>query len=138
AIIALIISILLPSLSLAREEAKAAKCLANLRSIGTFTIMYRQDDATEHVLWYHFPTEMGVSGVSPWVFGGFKAPRNDANTSGIVWDGPTYPAELRPLNKIAAPAAQGNDIIDMYICPGDRTYSTAIIGQNPTAPDDQQ
>jgi hypothetical protein len=40
AIIALLISILLPSLSEAKEQAKVAKCLANMKGLMTATIMY--------------------------------------------------------------------------------------------------
>jgi prepilin-type processing-associated H-X9-DG protein len=43
-IIALLIAILLPSLSRAREQANRTKCLANLRSIGHGMVMY----ANEH------------------------------------------------------------------------------------------
>src|SRR5438552_13040223 len=51
AIIALLISILLPALGLAREQGKLAKCLANLRQIGTFHGMYlnQEDGPTWHV-----------------------------------------------------------------------------------------
>lgn len=44
AIIALLISILLPALSRARESAKSVKCLANLRSLGQGTISYATGD----------------------------------------------------------------------------------------------
>ncbi len=40
AIIALLISILLPSLSVAREQARVAKCLANLKALGVATSAY--------------------------------------------------------------------------------------------------
>ncbi len=40
AIIALLISILLPSLSRAREQAKAVKCRANLHQMGLCLTMY--------------------------------------------------------------------------------------------------
>jgi prepilin-type N-terminal cleavage/methylation domain-containing protein/prepilin-type processing-associated H-X9-DG protein len=39
-IIALLISILLPTLNRAREQAQRTKCLANLRSIGQMVVMY--------------------------------------------------------------------------------------------------
>src|SRR4051794_38053520 len=39
-IIALLISILLPSLSKAREQAKAIKCASNMKQIGTALQMY--------------------------------------------------------------------------------------------------
>jgi prepilin-type processing-associated H-X9-DG protein len=44
-IIALLISILLPSLSKAREAASRTKCLSNLRQIGIAMVMYTNDNA---------------------------------------------------------------------------------------------
>jgi prepilin-type N-terminal cleavage/methylation domain-containing protein/prepilin-type processing-associated H-X9-DG protein len=43
AIIALLIALLLPSLAGARDASRAAKCLANLRSIGHSVVMYQRD-----------------------------------------------------------------------------------------------
>src|SRR3954470_22362682 len=42
-IIALLISILLPALNTAREQAKTAQCLSNLRSIGQGMATYASD-----------------------------------------------------------------------------------------------
>jgi prepilin-type N-terminal cleavage/methylation domain-containing protein/prepilin-type processing-associated H-X9-DG protein len=44
-IIALLVAILLPSLSKAREQTKALKCLANARTIGNGVLLYVQDNA---------------------------------------------------------------------------------------------
>jgi prepilin-type N-terminal cleavage/methylation domain-containing protein len=44
AIIALLIAILLPSLGKAREKAKLAKCLSNLRQIGLASFMYQGEN----------------------------------------------------------------------------------------------
>ena len=43
-IIALLISILLPSLNSARESAKTLQCKSNMRQIGTSTVMYINDN----------------------------------------------------------------------------------------------
>ena len=43
-IIALLISILLPSLTAAREQANVIKCLSNLRQVGAAQMMYQQDN----------------------------------------------------------------------------------------------
>ena len=55
AIIALLISILLPSLSRAREQARTVKCAANLRQIAMADIMY----ADEYDGWY-IPIDSGT------------------------------------------------------------------------------
>jgi prepilin-type N-terminal cleavage/methylation domain-containing protein len=50
AIIALLLSILLPSLSGAREQGKKAKCLANLKSVGTAICQYASEDRVEQII----------------------------------------------------------------------------------------
>ena len=42
-IIALLISILLPSLSKARQQAQSVKCLSGMRQLMTMTVMYGND-----------------------------------------------------------------------------------------------
>ena len=64
AIIALLISILLPSLAAAREQAKVAKCLANLKSLGLATQQYFLDNNDV------FPTWSRDGGICSWVWGG--------------------------------------------------------------------
>jgi len=139
AIIALLISILLPAMGRARCEAGKAKCLANLRSIIQFTHMYMDDQGNPLIQWYTVGPALQappyfqypVTEVTPWVFGGFKAPNplaEDANT-----DSALYPAQIRPLNKFAAPLVQGNDTIDFYVCPNDRSWRTSLIGDAPSS-----
>ncbi len=53
-IIALLISILLPALRAARDNAKAMQCLSNLRQIGVAHALYRHDfDGTWTQTWYN-------------------------------------------------------------------------------------
>lgn len=53
AIIALLISILLPSLQGAREQAKRAKCLANMKSISQASVGYASEDKREIITPIH-------------------------------------------------------------------------------------
>ncbi|GMU81172.1 MAG: hypothetical protein AMXMBFR47_10430 [Planctomycetota bacterium] len=64
AIIALLISILLPSLSAAREQGKNAVCLTNLRNMGTALRMYLDDNRS------YFPGDhwqLGRNSMITWV-----------------------------------------------------------------------
>jgi len=47
AIIALLLSILLPSLARAREQAKKSRCLANLKDVGSASMVYATADTTD-------------------------------------------------------------------------------------------
>jgi len=136
-IVALLISILMPALSSARQEGLKTKCLANLREITKATAMYFDDQEDRKVLpWYQLPphkrtatSDYNVGLRTPWVFGGFKAP-NPPSVDGPPPDSSVYPARVRPLNKFVDASAQGeNDIIPLYQCPADRSYTTSIIGE---------
>ena len=155
AIIALLISILMPSLSMAREQSKVIKCSSNLRSIMQFTHMYMENDFGRLIYWYSYnpPPPNSITNspapggsiyagfapnlYTPATFGGFMAPIGDV-ADGYTSDAEIYPAEVRPLNKFVNPLAQGRDILDVYKCPGDRTYTTSVIGTPTTNPPDEE
>ncbi len=90
AIIALLISILLPSLSAAREQAKVAKCTANLKSIMTASYSYFGDQKDT----FPFFSKNG-SGVSSWTYAGKYVSQYWQNwASGSVY----YTSREKPLN----------------------------------------
>ena len=65
AIVALLISILLPSLQKAREQGKLIVCLTNLKSVGAGSLVYAESDVNEqampvHPLMGHIPGEVGA------------------------------------------------------------------------------
>jgi prepilin-type N-terminal cleavage/methylation domain-containing protein len=60
AIIGLLMSMLLPHLSRAREQAKTVKCVSNLRSIGSAMLMYAQEEKD----WFPFE-KRNISYVTP-------------------------------------------------------------------------
>lgn len=105
AIIALLVSILLPSLSGAREQAKRTTCLANLKTLGTAATMYILNQR-EQFCWMD----------KTFTFGG-KRGNGSLNWGGWDW----YPSQ-RPLNKYAYKtvfAKQGNTELPAYHCPSD-------------------
>ena len=59
-IIALLISILLPSLKKAREQAKSAACIAALKGISTASVTYSADDDQENAVPMHAIADYGV------------------------------------------------------------------------------
>ena len=133
AIIAVLISVLMPALQMAREEANSVKCLANLKAILQATGMYVDAQGGKALFpWYRYPAYAGYAPTlfTPWVFGGFIPPYPDLTETRIC-DFREYPAEIRPLNKYVNPGAVGRATIDLYKCPGDRSNSTAVIGESP-------
>jgi prepilin-type N-terminal cleavage/methylation domain-containing protein len=91
AIIALLISILLPSLQDAREQAKVAKCLANYRQITTGTVQYFIDYNDNFPFWLP-----GTNGACSWYYGGKTSWKDGAYGPST----PFYlPVETRPMNK---------------------------------------
>ncbi len=69
-IIALLISILLPSLKRAREQAKVTVCTANLKNLALASIMYASADAQEHAIPVHPLTGISVADVGSYDWGG--------------------------------------------------------------------
>jgi prepilin-type N-terminal cleavage/methylation domain-containing protein/prepilin-type processing-associated H-X9-DG protein len=93
-IIALLISILLPALNRAREQANLVACMSNLRTIGQLAQEYAAEN--NGYLPYGFATQYGGSGnqnIDDW-----------AGTSGLVWN---WCDTLTRLNNNRSPG-QGN------------------------------
>ncbi len=125
-IIALIIGLLLPALSRAREAARVSGCLSNLRQIGIANEAYGHEHNDNVPL-----------GRKTWgVYRGFtfagKTPRDDS----AIRNGP-YRAPLpyeRPLNLYASPGVWLGDAeadqealagidLPLFACPSDRTFN---------------
>ncbi len=58
-IIALLISILLPALNMAKERANRIKCASNIRQIGQFMVMYAKDNGEKWPRGPYDPTQPG-------------------------------------------------------------------------------
>lgn len=146
AIIALLISILLPALAGAREQGKRSTCLANIKSIATGMHQYAGEDAKELIIPIHPMMIRNTASVhpSPWLWrcanwftwGGRTPPKrfltNCAN-EGSAACGPMlgengalsiYAARNRPLNKYLYGAVAESDEkkMELFHCPSDEGY----------------
>jgi prepilin-type N-terminal cleavage/methylation domain-containing protein len=121
AIIAVLASILVPTLGRAREEARKVFCMSNLKEIGAAINSYRSDN--DNLPWtYVHPSGEPCPGAAWWssyTWGGMRAPM--PLPGGESGDWALVPAELRPLNRFLAPTAQGKDMVKVVECPGDRS-----------------
>ncbi|MFO0839182.1 MAG: prepilin-type N-terminal cleavage/methylation domain-containing protein [Phycisphaerae bacterium] len=119
AIIALLISILLPSLSAAREQAKVAKCTANLKSIMTASYSYFGDQKDTFPF---FAKAAGtaanpINGVSSWTYAGkFVSQYWQAWQGGMVY----FTSKEKPLNPyLIGQIPEDNAEILSAKCPSD-------------------
>ncbi|MDB5329253.1 MAG: hypothetical protein JWP03_404 [Phycisphaerales bacterium] len=111
-IIALLISILLPVLGRAREAARAAACLSNLRQMGLAMVMYTNEnkglmpggaDAGGATLW-------------DWIYWQDRIPYNDLSQCAIA----PYLGATRGSKIVYTDAGQGQDALSTVLrCPSD-------------------
>lgn len=134
AIIALLISILLPALQAAREEGKRTVCQSNMRSIGTGVSSYLGGDGNDNLPWtfvvaedpnspYHYELYQGdygnQNGWSSYSWGGMIAPRPRQGEGRFDWA--VVPPDIRPLNTYLDSGASGKAPVKSTQCPGDRS-----------------
>jgi len=134
AIIALLLSILLPSLFGAREQAKREYCLANLRSITQAAVGYAGSEPTDLLIPIHQSmvtlapaSDYWLNRTAMWfAFGGRSAPqafRTDQGPQNLD-DASPFAAATRPLNRYLFTSLGAADSREMklYRCPSDAGY----------------
>jgi prepilin-type N-terminal cleavage/methylation domain-containing protein/prepilin-type processing-associated H-X9-DG protein len=140
-IIALLVSILLPSLNRAREQAKQTKCLSNLRQLGNAIIMYTNDNHG----YFPFDASQGTPYNEDWIWWQTQTVAGTGLTSITLPNGTkkTYNAVGRPIvdptqsglaKYLGGVAVDSNNRIvqDYFICPSDdpnRRQSVMTGGQ---------
>ena len=158
AIIALLISILLPTLSRAKEQARIAKCLSNLRSIGVAAKQYSMDKGDLVFCWpigYDDDTlenDTRMNLYTEFIWGGDVPSARALEWDPTQGDNPVirqtdtylYPPDRRPLNKYLDPElswsnplrVKGNreryriasQMPDYFKCPSDKTAAVPMAG----------
>ncbi len=109
AIIALLVSVLLPALSAAREQARSAYCLSNLKQQGTAILYYAGDHAD------YLPTY------------GFRK----TGMTGIYETGYWYMKWLDPYVRRVRPTGVHKDTTNIWRCPSDEMYYASSRGRRP-------
>jgi prepilin-type N-terminal cleavage/methylation domain-containing protein len=131
AIIALLISILLPSLQRAREQAKVALCLSNLRSLGVAVSAYLSAEKDQFC--WSKPGGWPASN-----YHGGKRGNGDGEPSYLsaYWWGHTlnFPTKIRPLNKYVYGKVQ-NDLTELRVfeCPSDYGVRSRFSATEPAS-----
>jgi prepilin-type N-terminal cleavage/methylation domain-containing protein len=129
AIIAVLISLLLPALSGAKETANVAYCMSNLGTLCQTAGMYMDDVEKRTQPWYvaRFGY-LGISTVSEYSFGGYRHSRPNPDPRFAKLDTFLLPTSQRPYNKYIAPGASESSPIKSYICPSDKSRTTPLVG----------
>lgn len=163
AIIALLISILLPSLNEAREQAKIAKCVANLRGLVLGSSQYSQEFRDDYAWGYKSvaPETFGVYSESVWAGGmpGVSMAEWNAGSTlpghGIVAQSQFDIYRMRPKNRkmneymsssvtwdanpapgYATPHPDSPEIPEFFRCPSDSFAYLPWVGEANPLPSD--
>jgi len=130
-IIALLISILLPSLNRARETANRVKCASNLRQVGQAMLLYANDNKGNLPRGFYSIIPNGAAN-GVWTWG------SSPNNSDVFTPGGTTPTVYGPsFNDITAAfflLIRTQDIsAQVFICPSSTNESDNFGGGNNTA-----
>jgi prepilin-type N-terminal cleavage/methylation domain-containing protein/prepilin-type processing-associated H-X9-DG protein len=127
-IISVLIAILLPALSRARESAKATQCLSNMRQLGTYLVAYANENkgwlpvqANGNVADFADPATYAGSDPNGWSVLGSLIPYfnnvNDAyalwvcpSAAGQTWDGSSEPAPPSASSYLTNGAVVGHNL----------------------------
>lgn len=127
-IIAAIVCILLPALSMGQEAAKVAVCLANFREIVWTAGAYSNDNdpggmgSCPTQPWFMDTSGYtGIEVVTGYVYGGHQHVLNNCVSGGSP-DTYVIPTEDRPYNKYVAPGASGRNPVKQFVCPSDNFF----------------
>ncbi|MCK4340520.1 MAG: type II secretion system protein [Phycisphaerae bacterium] len=134
AIISLLMAILLPSLGQAKEQARRAYCLANLRSIGQAAFSYASEEPKDLIIPIHAMMVTPISAQDYWLrrtamwfaCGGRSAQKPFLTDQGPrdLGDDSPWAARTRPLNIHIyhdVMEAEARDM-ELFRCPSDRGY----------------
>ena len=128
-IIAMLMSLLLPSLRAAREQAKKVACQSNMHQINTALITYLTD-YDELPVYYRLDEDGCINGWCTWSYGGWlgRNPYWVTRSNGAFW----IPACQRPLTvymnkgEVTPPISRAGDEYEacgqpVFKCPSDKT-----------------
>lgn len=121
-IIALLIAILLPSLSMARAEGMKAKCLGHLHGLGQAFAAYTSDDEGGYTSPVHPKAETSWIWEGDYEYGGM--------TGKMAWGSNDFKAENRLLNKFIFGSGSKYPF-EWYQCPGDEGIPKAPVDHEP-------
>ncbi len=129
-ILALLISILMPSLTAARSEGLRLKCLSNMQAIGLAFAQYSIEDPSTYLIPVHPQAEQGWRFDGEYEYGG-GASTLEGGIGGIYRD--AFPPESRTLNKFLYGEVSAGMDWSLFHCPSDagvpnapRNFDSAI------------
>ncbi|MFO0974440.1 MAG: type II secretion system protein [Phycisphaerae bacterium] len=116
-IVALLIGILMPALSMARTNGVRVKCLTNLQAIGQAFQTYASDDGSGYLIPVHALAEgHGWRYDGEYEYGGVNP--SEGGVVGGIYSGPFGPS-TRPLNKYIYGDVSNLEDNKLFRCPGD-------------------
>jgi prepilin-type processing-associated H-X9-DG protein/prepilin-type N-terminal cleavage/methylation domain-containing protein len=120
-IVALLMGLLLPALSEAREQARTVKCLSNLRQLAVAATRYCADNGGSYPAAYYTVVRPGVTVSYHWDFTTTRDATGTTAAAGLLWAGTTNPE----IQQCPSFDGRSNTIVDPYT---GYNYNTSYIG----------